>query len=105
MSLDEHRSRIEEHNRRVREHAERVAREEPRSVGTGRGVEGISATRKRRGLGDNVKVAERRRQKVEQGLCAFCQNRRNLWAFMCDVCADKHRERQRRKSYREARGA
>ncbi len=40
---------------------------------------------------------QRRAEKLAAGLCGHCSRPRNLWAFCCDQCAERHRERQRRK--------
>lgn len=39
-----------------------------------------------------------RRERVAAGFCGFCPNRRKSWKFLCDRCADLHRERQRSKA-------
>lgn len=44
-----------------------------------------------------------RQERLAKGLCGFCGQKRNHYKWLCDVCAARHRERQRMKSiYRQA---
>lgn len=36
-----------------------------------------------------------RQERVASGLCGYCSRPRNLHDWLCDECADRHRERQR----------
>ena len=46
----------------------------------------------------NASQRKRRRKLVTNGLCGLCGRIRNLWEFLCDGCAEKHRDRQRAKT-------
>ena len=42
------------------------------------------------------RLTDRRREEVAKGNCGHCYRPRNRFKFLCDDCATKHRERQRR---------
>jgi predicted amidophosphoribosyltransferase len=39
---------------------------------------------------------DRRKRLVDSGRCGSCMAKRNKYDWLCDECAEKHRERQRR---------
>lgn len=42
----------------------------------------------------------RRAKLVSEGLCGWCSAKRNLYAWLCDACAETHRNKQRKKPKR-----
>ena len=51
----------------------------------------------------NMSQKKMRADRVVAGKCGFCNKDRVNFAWLCDDCAAKHRERQRVKSLKENR--